>query len=124
MKWCFCLISCLFFISAFSQSTYTSSYTQTWPTIFNTHVEEVKRSISFEENAIILATETKSGKEMETFLIRNIEQNDEITEYSCLTRDNYRITILKPLRNLMFIDIYRPSAKSGEEIQLRLHLDL
>ena len=123
MKWCFCLISCFLAFSAFSQSIYRSSFTQTWPTIFNSRVEEVKRSISFEENAIILATETKSGKEIETFLIRKIEQNDEVTEYSCLTRENYGITIIKPLRNLMFIDIYRPLAKTGEEVQLRLHLD-
>ena len=114
-----------FLLSAavYSQSVYSSSLTQTWPTIFNSKVDHIYHTISFEENAIILSTQTKSGKQIETLYIQKIAENNDATIYSCVTNSKERITIVKPLRNFSYIDIYRPSPKTGEEIQFRLHLD-
>ncbi len=123
MKWYFYIISCFYIFPVFSQSIYTSSYTQTWPTIFNSKVEKIDHRISFEENAISLAKETGSGKEIETFFIQEIQQNEISVKYICLTRGNEKVMVVKPLRKLTYIDIYRPSAKTGEEVQFRLHLN-
>ena len=123
MKWSWILFFSFLPTISFGQSVFTSSYTQTWPTIFNSKVEKINHSISFEENSISLATEKRSGKEIETFYIREIQQKNGATEYFCLTRDNRKLTVIKPLRKLKYIDIYRPSARTGEEVQLRLHLN-
>lgn len=124
VKYLCTIILCFLSWVSTGQNLYTSSYTQTWPTIFNSRIVEKKHSISFEENAIVLATETPIGKEIETFYIQEILETNGATEFHCLTGDNQLLTIVKPAREkIHFIDIFRRSPKSGEEIQIRLHLN-
>ena len=123
MKPLFILSLFLLSLNGHSQ-IYTSSYTQTWPDIFKTDIENINRSISFEENTITMATENTKGKEIEVFYIQKIEESSKATEYFCLTSKDEQIIIIKPVRKeLHIIDIFRPSVKTGEQIQLRLHLN-
>ena len=120
------ILTLIFFITpifCWSQQTFTSSYTQHWPTIFTSEIEQINRSIAFEENAISLVSENKSGKEIETFYIRKINERENAIFYTCLNSLNQQVTIVKPNTALRFIDIYRLSSKSGEEEQIRLHLN-
>lgn len=107
------------------QNIYTSSFTQTWPTIFNTKIEENTRSIFFEANSITLISETITGKEVEIFYIQKIDEANGVIEFSCITKDKQRIRLVFTGHpgNVKFIDIFRFSLKTGEEEQMRLHLD-
>ena len=124
MKFPLLILCCFLSFYGHCQSIYTSSFTQTWPTIFNSRVEEVNKTISFEDNTITLATETPLGKEFELFYIQRISENNGATQYFCLNSKEQPITVILPSpENLRFIDIYRPSLKTREEVQYRLHLN-
>ena len=110
-----------FFCSA--QSVYTSRITQTWPTIFNTEYHQIERTISIEENAISIGTQTTRGKEFQLYYIQKIDLENNALTYYCLTGGNERVTIKVPSEGKGgFIDLFRKSRKSGEEVQERYHV--
>lgn len=106
-----------------AQEVYKSSITQTWPSIFKSDYQEINRTISFEENAIIIGTEVSRGKEFEILYIREVVVDDGNLVYKCMTANNNSVTIAIPAKGMVHkIDLYRKSPKSGEEIQMRFHV--
>ena len=106
-----------------AQSVYTSHVTQTWPTIFNTDYQKIERTISIEENAVSIGTQTKRGKEFQLYYIQEIDVENKALTYYCLTGNNERVTIKIPSEGKRgFIDLFRKSRKTGEEVQERYHL--
>lgn len=114
------LFSCL----SHGQITYTSTYTQLWPSIFRTEYQEVKRSITVEAGSITIASQTAGGKDIQELLIQDIHLNDENMVYTCITKDRRKvILIIPPRERIKFIDMYKTLPDTGEEIQLRFLLD-
>ncbi|WP_424493616.1 hypothetical protein [Salinimicrobium sp. GXAS 041] len=108
---------------AWNQHVYDSPVTQTWPSIFKSNYQEIKRTIAIEENAIILSTENSKGKEFEILYIRKIERSNEEIIYKCRTSGNKDATVIIPaVGTVNRIDLYKASAKTGEEIQYRFHI--
>lgn len=115
----FLFISCL----CRGQTTYVSPLTQHWPSIFTTEYREIDRSITVEANSIIIATKTSEGKDIQTLLIREIGSVDGNTVFTCTSARNEEITLIIPPRErIEFMDIYKRSPRTGEEIQLRFLL--
>lgn len=115
----------LFSASGFGQSLFHSPYTQHWPTMFTTEYEEVDRSISIGKEEITIVSELKKGKEVQTYLIRDIQVNRDHIAYECASRDGKSVArLLMPLqKEIRHLDLYRASARSGEEVQLRFLID-
>ena len=114
----------LFPIATWSQVVrFTSPITQTWPTIFTTDFEEVHRTISFDIDEVMIITETEIGKEFRKLQILSVENIEGDLIFYCTDMSNTkRITIALP-EHQEYIDIYEPSIRTDEEIQLRIHID-
>ena len=116
----FLLFSCL----SRGQITYTSTYTQLWPSLFTTEYQEIKRSITVDAGSITIASQIPGGKDIQELLIEDVHLNDENTVYSCITKDRRKIVLIIPPREkIKFIDLYKTLPDTGEEIQLRFLLD-
>ena len=101
---------------------FTSPYTQIWPNIFHTEIEEINRTLTIEPGAITLATQTKNGKIFEKYIIQEIRITESDTR---LLRKNgagtFLVTVIIPhQQKIEIIDIYRPSLKSKEMEHIRL----
>ena len=109
--------------SARGQVTFTSAYTEYWPNIFGSHVTEVNRSISISEKEISIVTDTEEGKTIENLIVHTIDETDSAIVFHCLSRIGERpATVVIPLRKSGIIDLFRISAKTGEEEQVRYYL--
>lgn len=111
--------------SGFAQSLFHSPYTQHWPTIFTTEYQEIDRSISIGNEEIIIVSESATGKEIQTYLIENIEINTNNIAYLCKSRDGNSVArLVLPLKKeITRIDLYQYSPQLGEEIQTRFLID-
>ena len=109
---------------SWGQVTYTSPLTQHWPTLFTTEFEEVERSIWFYPDEVVIVTGTKQGKEIQTLLVEDVEYSDQGMRLDCISKDSTAITVVVPYqKRVEIIDIYKPSPKTGEIVQVRLHVD-
>lgn len=117
----------LLFISGtgFGQSLFHSPYTQHWPTLFTTEYEEIDRSISIGNEEIVIVSEIPTGKEIETYLIEDIEVNSDNITYQCKSREgNYPARLVIPLqKEIRRLDLYQFSRELGEEVQTRFLID-
>ncbi len=107
---------------SWGQTIFTSSYTQHWPTIFNTEFEKINRTIAIDEEKIMIITETKEGKDIETLKIKSVEEVGRNFQFHCAFMNGTQsITVIIPRQERVgTIDIYKPSPETGEEIQIRL----
>ena len=113
----------LFFLCATvsAQTVFNSPYTQSWPNIFQSQLEEIDRSISIGHSEIVIITTTKVAKEVETFKVLEMEEKAETIVFKSLNRDGKPVTVIVPARApVKFIDIYRPSERTGEEEHFRM----
>jgi hypothetical protein len=120
-----CLIFLLIPSSFLGQEVYYSPITETFPNIFESEFKKINRRIVFEANEVTIVTETKQGKDIEVLNIQEIQIVDDKLVLLCLNRSKQKITISIPeeREQLMFIDYYYRSLKTGEEIQLRFHVE-
>lgn len=123
----FLVVLFIFLLSdlAGAQSLFHSPYTQHWPTIFTSEYEEVERSISIGNDEIRIITETPGGKEVQTYLINDIQVNRDNIVYQCRSRNgNAPATLVMPLqKEIRHLDLYFYSPKLGEEVQTRFLID-
>ena len=118
------LLVLLFPLLASGQIVFHSPYTQTWPTIFTSEIEEVNRRISFEPNTITIATETENGKDIEVLTVQNVVQYEGKVSIFCTTRNNQNVTIALPEQERVeIIDYYSQDPKTKEEYQLRFYVE-
>ena len=112
----------LFFcIAGFAQTVYTSPYTQSWPNIFQSEIEEINRSISIGHSEVIIISETSEAKEVETLRVLQMQEKVETIVFKCLGRNGKPVTVIVPAGSpVKFIDIYKFSEKTGEEEHFRM----
>ena len=118
----------IFFIftgTVYSQVTYTSYFTQSYPTVFTSEIKDINRTIIFEPEKITITTEVEGGKEIE---VLDIEKHDIINgtfTFFCKNRNNKNITIAIPenQEQIELIDYYYRSPKTNEKIQLRFYVE-
>lgn len=123
MKWIVFLLLILSAGALRSQVTYTSVYTESYPTIFSSQVVLINRSITFSPNAISIATEVDNGKEIEVLMIREINNRNGSLIVSCLTKKNIPVTISFPDQEpVTYIDYFSFHPKTREEFQLRFYI--
>lgn len=120
-----CLI--LFFAPYYllGQEVFYSPFTQTFPTIFKSEIEDINRKIYFEPNTITIATDTKEGKEIEVLVIQATNTVNGNLVFLCQNKSKQKITIAIPeeQKQVEVIDYYYRSSKTNEEIQLRFHVE-
>lgn len=115
----------LFFFSSFgwSQEVFKSPYTESWPNIFQSRIDQVNRSISIGHSEIVIITEKEQFKEVETFKVEAVEEKNFTMVFYCLTRSGKTAKVIVPKKNeIEFIDVFKPSEKTGEEQQLRFYV--
>ena len=121
------LIILLFFSSlsaATGQISFTSPVTQYWPGLFTTDFKEINRSIWITDEEVSIISETLQGKKVEVYKIRSLEDEEQKIIFHCTSRSGRPVTFVVPYRNSFSTnDLYRISEKTGEEIQIRFHLD-
>jgi hypothetical protein len=121
------LIILLFFSSlsaATGQISFTSPVTQYWPGLFTTDFKEINRSIWITDEEVSIISETLQGKEVEVYKIRSLEDEEHKIIFHCTSRSGRPVTFIVPYKSgFSTIDLYQVSEKTGEEIQLRYHLD-
>ena len=107
------------------QVNFSSSYTQTWPTLFTTEVEDVDRSIWIDAYEIIIITEVQDGKDIEKLQIEQYEEGETTNTFYCTAGNSGEsVTVVIPAEGqIRTIDLYRISPKTREEIQIRLHVN-
>ena len=107
------------------QVSFTSTYTQTWPTLFTTEVDEVERSIWIDAYEIIIITGTPNGKDIEKLEIKRYEEGESADTFYCTSQSSKEpVTVVIPAEEkIRVIDLYRISPKTREEIQIRLHVN-
>ena len=106
------------------QISFTSPVTQNWPGLFTTDFEEINRSIWITDVEISIITETLQGKEVEVYIIQALKDEEQKIIFHCTSRSGRPVTFVIPYENgFSTIDLYQVSVKTGEEIQLRYHLD-
>lgn len=111
-------------IKIYGQITYTSPITQTWPNLFETNFEDIKRTLYFEIKLITIVTETSEGKVIERLEIQDFQKVQESLLFFCLTPAEEKVTVvMPPQEKVEIIDLYRRSPKTGEEMQVRFHVD-
>lgn len=115
----------LFTRTLFAQVTYTSYYTQSFPTIFTTEIMDVNRTIIFESETITITTEVEGGKEIEVLDIEKHDLTNGAFTFFCKNRNNRNITIAIPdnQEEIELIDYYYRSPKTNEKIQLRFYVE-
>lgn len=72
----------------YSQATYVSPFTHTYPTIFTSEIIKINRIISFEPNEITIVTEVENGKEIEILTVQEIDYTEGNLLIFCTTRNN------------------------------------
>ncbi|GHA33654.1 hypothetical protein GCM10007103_14010 [Salinimicrobium marinum] len=121
------LIILLFFSSlstASGQISFTSPVTQYWPNLFTTDFKEIDRSIWIGNEEISIISESLQGKEVEVYKIHSLENEEQKIIFHCTSRSGSPVTFVVPYRDsFSTIDLYRISVKTGEEVQIRFHLD-
>lgn len=123
MRLIFFLVIILSAGPAHSQVTYTSYYTESYPSIFTSKVELINRSITMGPNTVIIATEVSTGKEIELLTVQEILNMNGKLILSCTTKNRAQVTIsLVDQEPVKVIDYYGVNSKTGEEYQLRFHI--
>jgi hypothetical protein len=108
----------------YPQAVYTSYFTESFPTIFRSHIEEVNRQITFDPNSVTIATEMNQGKEIEVLTVQKVSYTDGLLQILCTTRNNRQVTIVLPEQEKVeIIDYYARDPKTKEEYQLRFHVE-
>lgn len=101
-----------------------SPLTQISPEVFPSSFEEVERILYFDGHSIIITTVTSEGKEFESFDIQEISSLEQGLVFFCLSGNEEKITIVIPHQEkIEIIDLYRRSHKTGEQVQVRFHVD-
>ena len=104
-----------------AQTVYESPYTQSWPNIFQSEIEEIERSISIGHSEVVIISETSEAKEVETLRVQQMEEKAETIVFKCLSRNGKPATVIVPAATpVKFIDIYKFSEKTGEEEHFRM----
>lgn len=109
----------------FGQVKLHSSYTQSWPTLFTTDVEEIDRQIWLENDKITIITQFAEAKEIEILIVESYENTKNRMIFTCTSSDGAR-TVTAVIPNptkATALDLYRISSETGEEEQIRFHLD-
>lgn len=119
------LLFCIFFTGkVFSQITYTSYFTQSFPTTFTTEIQNIDRRITFESQTISITTEIKGGKEIEMLNVEGHDIQEGTLIFFCKNRSKQNVTIAIPRQEKVeVIDYYYRSPKKKEEVQLRFHVE-
>ena len=118
------LITFFFTGTIFSQVSYISYFTQSYPTIFTAEIQKVERRITFEPKTITIATEVDGGKEIEVLKIVGHDMESEAFTFFCESRNGKKITISIPRQEKVeIIDYYYRSPDTSDEIQLRFHVE-
>lgn len=118
------IIFTLSFGNIFSQVSYVSYFTESYPTIFRSHIEEVNRTISLDTVNVIISTATTDGKEIEVLKVQKVIYYEGKVSIFCTTRDNRKVTIVIPEQETVeIIDYYSHYPGSLEEYQLRFHVE-
>lgn len=106
-----------------SQEVFKSPYTQSWPDIFNSRIDEVDRSISVGHSEIVIITQKDNIKEVETFVVQKIIEKNNVVVFECLTKEREPARVIIPLKKeIDIIDVFKPSEKTGEEEHLRFYV--
>lgn len=101
-----------------------SPLTQTSPEQFPSKIEQIDRTIFFNSSSITISTVTAEGKDFETFDIQEIFSLEQGLVFFCLSGNEEKITINIPHQEKVeIIDLYRRSPETGEEMQVRFHVD-
>ncbi|MCC8361005.1 hypothetical protein [Salinimicrobium sediminilitoris] len=108
----------------YSQAVYSSYYTESFPTIFRSQINKVNRQITFDPNAVTIATEVKGGKEIQVLTVQEVNYNEGVVQIFCTNRNDQKVTIVLPEQEKVeIIDYYALHPKTGEEYQLRFHVE-
>lgn len=113
------------FSATFGQVKLHSSYTQSWPTLFTTDFDEIDREIWIENDKITIIAQFSEAKEIEILTVETFENKENRMIFTCTRSDGARIvTVVIPNpTKATVLDLYRISSKTGEEEQIRFHLD-
>ena len=65
------------------QIVYTSPFTESYPTIFTSKVEEINRRITFEPSTVSIATEKERGKEIGVLTVQEVVHNEGPVSIFC-----------------------------------------
>lgn len=116
----------LFFISSvgYSQTIFLSPYTESWPDVFRSRIDEIDRSISIGHSEIVIITDTQEGKRVETLLVESMKENNLTVVFRTRTKEDGKpAMVIVPTKNkIRIIDIFKPSPKTGEEEHLRFYV--
>lgn len=126
MKFLLCILMLSLSLStSFGQVKLHSSYTQYWPTLFTTDFDEIDREIWIENDKITIITKFSGAKEIEILRVESFENKENRMIFNCTSRNGSpKSTLINPNpTRASVLDIYQVSPKSGEEEQIRFHLD-
>lgn len=126
MKSLLCILVLLIPLSAtFGQVKLHSSYTQSWPSLFTTDFDEIDREIWIENDKITIITQFAKAKEIEILTVESFENKENRMIFNCTSRNGAnKLTLIIPNpTQATALDIYQVSPKTGEEEQIRFHLE-
>ena len=116
----------MFFVSSSSvwcQQVFTSPYTESWPNIFQSRIDEINRSISIGHSEIVIITKTAKAKEVETLQVEKVEEKNTTVIFYCLTRSGQPAKVIVPNKmEIELIDVFIPSEETGEQEHLRFYV--
>ena len=109
--------------NVWGQTTYTSPFTQVFPSGL---IEEISRSITITEKEILIISDTPEGKDIQSLLIQQKELNeDNLPEYFCTSQDGlFTTVVVLNLNDPPYLEVFQPLLNEPEMVRhIRFLLD-